>query len=452
MQIHILGICGTFMGGLALLARQLGYTVSGSDKNIFPPMSDQLANAGIELIEGYSASQLNASMDSIIIIGNALSRGNECVEFILNEGLKYTSGPQWLAEHVLADRHVLAVAGTHGKTTTSSILAWILESAGKQPGFLIGGVAENFGLSARLGDSELFVIEADEYDTAFFDKRSKFIHYRPKTLLINNIEFDHADIFADMGAIRREFHHMIRTLPAQGQIVLRQDDTEISRIIEMGCWTPRVSFGIGAGDWTAEPLADDYCRFCIKHNGEEVGQVEWDLIGKHNCENALAALTTAAQLGLEPADACRALTDFKSVKRRLQRLACVNDITVYDDFAHHPTAIETTLHGLRMNVGRQRIITILEPRSNTMKMGVHQDSLAQALSESDQVMLYQAENIKLDLNRISTEIGDKCRIYTQIEEIIQAAATQSRAGDHIVIMSNGAFDNIHQRLIERLQA
>lgn len=452
MQIHILGICGTFMGGLALLARQLGYTVSGSDKNIFPPMSDQLANAGIELIEGYSASQLNASMDSIIIIGNALSRGNECVEFILNEGLKYTSGPQWLAEHVLADRHVLAVAGTHGKTTTSSILAWILESAGKQPGFLIGGVAENFGLSARLGDSELFVIEADEYDTAFFDKRSKFIHYRPKTLLINNIEFDHADIFADMGAIRREFHHMIRTLPAQGQIVLRQDDTEISRIIEMGCWTPRVSFGIGAGDWTAEPLADDYCRFCIKHNGEEVGQVEWDLIGKHNCENALAALTTAAQLGLEPADACRALTDFKSVKRRLQRLACVNDITVYDDFAHHPTAIETTLHGLRMNVGRQRIITILEPRSNTMKMGVHQDSLAQALSESDQVMLYQAENIKLDLNRISAEIGDKCRIYTQIEEIIQAAATQSRAGDHIVIMSNGAFDNIHQRLIERLQA
>lgn len=452
MQIHILGICGTFMGGLALLARQLGYTVSGSDKNIFPPMSDQLANAGIELIEGYSASQLNASMDSIIIIGNALSRGNECVEFILNEGLKYTSGPQWLAEHVLADRHVLAVAGTHGKTTTSSILAWILESAGKQPGFLIGGVAENFGLSARLGDSELFVIEADEYDTAFFDKRSKFIHYRPKTLLINNIEFDHADIFADMGAIRREFHHMIRTLPAQGQIVLRQDDTEISRIIEMGCWTPRVSFGIGAGDWTAEPLADDYCRFCIKHNGEEVGQVEWDLIGKHNCENALAALTTAAQLGLEPADACRALTDFKSVKRRLQRLACVNDITVYDDFAHHPTAIETTLHGLRMNVGRQRIITILEPRSNTMKMGVHQDSLAQALSESDQVMLYQAENIKLDLNRISMELGDKCRIYTQIEEIIQAAATQSRAGDHIVIMSNGAFDNIHQRLIERLQA
>ncbi|MCZ6525543.1 MAG: UDP-N-acetylmuramate:L-alanyl-gamma-D-glutamyl-meso-diaminopimelate ligase [Gammaproteobacteria bacterium] len=452
MQIHILGICGTFMGGLALLARQLGYTVSGSDKNIFPPMSDQLANAGIEIIEGYSASQLNASMDSIIIIGNALSRGNECVEFILNEGLKYTSGPQWLAEHVLADRHVLAVAGTHGKTTTSSILAWILESAGKQPGFLIGGVAENFALSARLGDSELFVIEADEYDTAFFDKRSKFIHYRPKTLLINNIEFDHADIFADMGAIRREFHHMIRTLPAQGQIVFRQDDTEISRIIEMGCWTPRVSFGIGAGDWTAEPLADDYCRFCIKHNGEEVGQVEWDLIGKHNCENALAALTTAAQLGLEPADACRALTDFKSVKRRLQRLACVNDITVYDDFAHHPTAIETTLHGLRMNVGRQRIITILEPRSNTMKMGVHQDSLAQALSESDQVMLYQAENIKLDLNRISMEIGDKCRIYTQIEEIIQAAATQSRAGDHIVIMSNGAFDNIHQRLIERLQA
>ena len=452
MQIHILGICGTFMGGLALLARQLGYTVSGSDKNIFPPMSDQLANAGIELIEGYSASQLNASMDSIIIIGNALSRGNECVEFILNEGLKYTSGPQWLAEHVLADRHVLAVAGTHGKTTTSSILAWILESAGKQPGFLIGGVAENFGLSARLGDSELFVIEADEYDTAFFDKRSKFIHYRPKTLLINNIEFDHADIFADMGAIRREFHHMIRTLPAQGQIVLRQDDTEISRIIEMGCWTPRVSFGIGAGDWTAEPLADDYCRFCIKHNGEEVGQVEWDLIGKHNCENALAALTTAAQLGLEPADACRALTDFKSVKRRLQRLACVNDITVYDDFAHHPTAIETTLHGLRMNVGRQRIITILEPRSNTMKMGVHQDSLAQSLSESDQVMLYQAENIKLDLNRISAELGDKCRIYTQVEEIIQAAATQSRAGDHIVIMSNGAFDNIHQRLIERLQA
>ena len=451
MQIHILGICGTFMGGLALLARQLGYTVSGSDKNIFPPMSDQLANAGIELIEGYSASQLNASMDSIII-GNALSRGNECVEFILNEGLKYTSGPQWLAEHVLADRHVLAVAGTHGKTTTSSILAWILESAGKQPGFLIGGVAENFGLSARLGDSELFVIEADEYDTAFFDKRSKFIHYRPKTLLINNIEFDHADIFADMGAIRREFHHMIRTLPAQGQIVLRQDDTEISRIIEMGCWTPRVSFGIGAGDWTAEPLADDYCRFCIKHNGEEVGQVEWDLIGKHNCENALAALTTAAQLGLEPADACRALTDFKSVKRRLQRLACVNDITVYDDFAHHPTAIETTLHGLRMNVGRQRIITILEPRSNTMKMGVHQDSLAQSLSESDQVMLYQAENIKLDLNRISAELGDKCRIYTQVEEIIQAAATQSRAGDHIVIMSNGAFDNIHQRLIERLQA
>lgn len=450
MQIHILGICGTFMGGLALLAKQLGHSVSGSDQNIYPPMSDQLADAGIELTEGYSASQLNASID-IIIIGNALSRGNACVEFILNEGLPYTSGPQWLAEHVLADRHVIAVAGTHGKTTTSSILAWILESAGKQPGFLIGGIAENFDRSARLGDSELFVIEADEYDTAFFDKRSKFIHYRPRTLLINNLEFDHADIFADMGAIRREFHHMIRTLPAQGQIVLRHGDAEIDKVIEMGCWTPQVSFGIGAGDWSAEALADDYSRFSIKHNAEEAGQVAWDLIGKHNCENALAALTAAAQLGLEPATACKALAGFKSVKRRLQRLACVNDITVYDDFAHHPTAIETTLHGLRMNVGRQRIITILEPRSNTMKMGIHQDSLAQALAESDQVIFYQADNIKLDLNSISKEMGNKCSIYTQIDDVIQAAASQSRAGDHIVIMSNGAFDNIHQRLIERLQ-
>lgn len=451
MQIHILGICGVFMGSIAMLAKQMGHQVIGSDMDIYPPMSTQLQSAGIELIDGYSATQLKPSPD-LVIIGNTLSRGNECVEFVLNNDLSYSSGPKWLAENILPNRHVLAVSGTHGKTTTASLLAWILDSAGMDPGFLIGGIATNFSESSRLTDAELFVVEADEYDTAFFDKRSKFIHYRPKTLIINNIEFDHADIFADIGAIRREFHHLLRILPGQAQIIARHNDPEITAVIEMGCWTPVETFGIQSGDWTVQLEKEDYSYFHILKGDKIVGTLQWSLIGKHNAENALAAVIAANFVGVNPAEACQACGQFKSVKRRLEKLAIVNGITIYDDFAHHPTAIQSTLEGLRKHVGEQDITAILEPRSNTMKRGVHKHTLAAALAEADQILLYQPDNLSWDLSYISKKIGDKCRIYKHIEEIINDTVSTSKPGDHIVVMSNGAFDNIHQRLIMRLKS
>ncbi|MFQ5659344.1 MAG: UDP-N-acetylmuramate:L-alanyl-gamma-D-glutamyl-meso-diaminopimelate ligase [Gammaproteobacteria bacterium] len=450
MRIHILGICGSFMGGLALLARQLGHDVSGSDAHIYPPMSTQLERAGIPLLHGDSATHLTPAPDQVII-GNSLSRGNEAVEYVLNQDLNYISGPQWLAENVLAGRHVLAVSGTHGKTTTTAMLAWVLESAGRKPGFLTGGVAGNFGVSVQPGGSDLFVVEADEYDTAFFDKRSKFIHYHPDTLIINNIEFDHADIFADIAAIRREFHHLLRTLPGRGQVIFRHGDEEINRVIEMGCWTPLVSFGIGHGQWQAEAMVEDFSSFRINHGGENIGTVAWPLIGRHNAENALAAIAAAVHVGVRAADACVALGRFKNVKRRLQRLACVRDITIYDDFAHHPTAIRATLEALRKRVGREQIIAILEPRSNTMKMGVHKEALPAALAQADAVLLYQGPDVQWELTSISERLGEICAVYTDIGEIIDAVVVTAKAGDHVLIMSNGAFENIQQRLISRLR-
>lgn len=450
MHLHILGICGTFMGGIALLARDMGFTVSGSDMNVYPPMSDQLRSAGIELMEDYLPEHLCPPPD-IIIIGNSLSRGNACVEYILDKGLPFTSGPRWLAQHILADKHVLAISGTHGKTTTTGMLAWILESTGRKPGFLVGGIPENFGISARPSGSDLFVLEADEYDTAFFDKRSKFIHYFPRTLIINNIEFDHADIFSDMAAIRREFHHLIRTIPATGKIIVNQGDEETRQVLAMGCWTPVEYFGLEGDDWAAVPLRDDFSRVRVCRHGQVLGDLEWDLIGRHNAENALAAIAACHAVGVAPDTAISAMRSFKSIKRRLQKLATVGGINVYDDFAHHPTAILSTLTALRNKVGRQRIITILEPRSNTMKMGVHRDTLAPALAQSDAVRLYQAPDLDWNLSVVSGVLGETCRVFTGIEEIIDDVAAMAAAGDHIIIMSNGGFQNIHQRLISRLK-
>ncbi len=448
MKLHILGICGTFMGSLALLAKALGHEVSGADTNIYPPMSTQLAAAGIPLQDGYAPDGLDAQ--ALILIGNALGRGNPSVEYILEQGLGYTSGPQWLAQNVLPGKHVLAVSGTHGKTTTASILAWLLEAAREKPGFVIGGVAENFGVSARLGESRFFVVEADEYDSAFFDKRAKFIHYRPTTLIVNNIEFDHADIFADMASIRREFHHLLRTVPGNGRIIARQGDSEIEEVLCRGCWTPVVSFG-AEGEWRAEALREDYSAFRVLRSGEELGVVEWALIGRHNAENALAAIAAGCHVGVAAELACRALGDFRGVKRRLQVLARIGSVTLYDDFAHHPSAIRATLEALRRHVGRGRLIAILEPRSNTMKLGVHKDALAAALAPADQSFFYRPDNLQWDPAAGMAGLGERCQIHEDTQSIIEAVWRMRKAGDHIVIMSNGGFENMQQRLLARLE-
>lgn len=450
MKIHILGICGTFMGGIALLARELGHEVSGSDANVYPPMSTQLVEQGITLTEGFDPSQLEPVPD-LVIIGNAMTRGNPCVEHILNHGLCYTSGPQWLSENVLQGRHVLAVSGTHGKTTTTSMLAWTLEAEGLNPGFLVGGIPENFGISARLGGMEYFVIEADEYDTAFFDKRSKFVHYHPKTLIINNIEYDHADIFADLAAIRREFHHLVRIVPGHGLIVAMGDDNEISKVLAMGCWTPVEYFGGADSRWQAKPLQDDYSEFEIMVDNEPCGIVRWDLIGLHNAHNVLATAIAAGHAGLTTGEVCEAMSGFKNVKRRLQRLGEVNGVAIYDDFAHHPTAIRMTLEGLRNKVGKQRIIAIMEPRSNTMRMGVHGEALAKSFSEADHVIFYQPENINWDLKQQTISLGSKREISSDIDNIVENVVKTTKPGDQIVFMSNGGFGGIQQKLLKRLQ-
>ena len=450
MKIHILGICGTFMGGIALLARALGHEVSGSDSNIYPPMSTQLEETGIKLQQGYRAASLQPAPD-LVIVGNVVSRGNPCVEYMLDQGLRYFSGPQWLSEQVLADKHVLAVSGTHGKTTTTSLLAWILESAGKKPGFLIGGVAENFGVSACLGNSRYFVVEADEYDTAFFDKRSKFIHYHPRTLIINNIEFDHADIFHDLADIKREFHRLIRTVPAAGQILHRHGDAEILDMLAQGCWTPCQTFGIHSGDWHLTDNSGNFSAFDVNFGDHRVGSANWDLIGRHNGENALAAIAAAHHVGISPDSACAALNTFKSVKRRLELLAEVAGISIYDDFAHHPTAITATLTALRASApGTGRIIAVFEPRSNTMKLGVHRDALEAALAPADKVLIYQPRDLSWDLSASLSGLGTKCEIYQETGTIIESVRKQAQAGDQVVIMSNGDFDGIHRRLIEAL--
>lgn len=453
MHLHILGICGTFMAGLALLARVSGFRVSGSDANVYPPMSEQLKAAGIEIHEGYDPSALEPDPD-LVVIGNALSRGNPAIEYILRKGLPYTSGPQWLAEQILPGRWVLAVAGTHGKTTTSSLLAWILEYTGRQPGYLIGGIPKNFEASACLGQSPYFVIEADEYDTAFFDKRSKFVHYRPRTLVLNNLEYDHADIFPSLKAIQQQFHQLVRTVPDNGLILAPQEDSALDAVLMMGCWTPVVRFGATktlANAITTHAVADDGSYFEVWRGESRLGQVAWSMLGQHNVSNALAAIGAAHHTGVPVDKACQALGQFQGVRRRLEVCGKVSGVTVYDDFAHHPTAIHKTLAGLRARIGAAHLLAVLEPRSNTMKLGVHKDTLGPALRLADRVLLYQPSDLAWSLDPVIHYLGEKASVFTCTQAIVDGLCAQAQAGDHIVIMSNGGFDNIHQRLLRALR-
>ncbi|MFM2056713.1 MAG: hypothetical protein RLY71_1098 [Pseudomonadota bacterium] len=448
MHIHILGICGTFMGGLAALAREAGHRVTGCDANVYPPMSDQLRALGIELIEGYTPDQLTLKPD-LFVIGNVVSRGNALMEAILDAGAPYTSGPQWLAEHVLAGRHVLAVAGTHGKTTTTSMLAWILEAAGLQPGFLVGGVPQNFGVSARLGSGRPFVIEADEYDTAFFDKRSKFVHYRPRTAILNNLEYDHADIFPDLMAIKTQFHHLVRTVPASGRLVVNAREDSLQRVLARGCWSEVVRFGTrkeepGALRARGEPHAFDVLRGNLK-----VGRVDWELLGEHNQLNALAAIGAAEHVGISPAKAAEALGSFQNVRRRLELRGEAGGVKVYDDFAHHPTAIRTTVNGLRRRVGLDRIIAVFEPRSNTMKLGTMKSQLPWALEEAD-LSICHAGGLDWDAREALLPLGEQARVCDTIEQTVAAVRRAAAPGDHVLVMSNGSFGGIHAQLLDAL--
>lgn len=448
MHLHILGICGTFMGGIAAIARSAGHTVTGCDANVYPPMSDQLRALGIDLIEGFDTGQAGIGAD-VFVVGNVVARGKQpLIEAILDRGLPYTSGPQWLADAVLRDKWVLAVAGTHGKTTTASMLAWILEDAKLNPGFLIGGVPQNFGVSARLTDSPFFVIEADEYDTAFFDKRSKFVHYRPRTALLNNLEFDHADIFPDLAAIETQFHHLVRTVPGNGLIVANGREASLDRVLERGCWTPVERFG-GVGGWTAgEPDADG--GFDVFLDGAPQGRVSWTLIGEHNRLNALAAIAAARHAGVPAAAAIDALARFENVKRRMEVRGSVHGITVYDDFAHHPTAIATTVEGLRAKVGNARILAVLEPRSNTMKLGVMKAQLPGSLRDADTVYCYGA-NLGWDAAEALAPLGGKAHTFDDLDALVDRLLADARSGDHVLVMSNGGFGGIHAKLLEALQ-
>lgn len=448
MHIHILGICGTFMGGAATLARQLGHKVTGSDANVYPPMSTMLESQGIEIIEGFDPDQLNPAPD-LVVIGNAMSRGNPCVEYVLNNNLRYTSGPQWLQEFLLHDRWVLAVSGTHGKTTTSSMLSWILEDCGYQPGFLVGGVLGNFGISARLGESMFFVVEADEYDSAFFDKRSKFVHYHPRTLVMNNLEFDHADIFDDLEAIKRQFHHLVRTVPSNGRILAPKADQALADVLDRGCWSETEYTG-EQGDWRAEKIVKDGSQFHVLLDGEIKGTVKWDLVGDHNVDNALMAIAAARHVGVTADLACESLAKFINTKRRLELKGQVNGVTVYDDFAHHPTAIELTMGGLRNKVGSDKIIAVLEPRSATMKRGVHKDTLAASLHHADEVFLYQPESIEWSVEEVAQQCFQPAYTSADIDQLVDAIVAKAVPGDHILVMSNGGFEGIHGKLLEKL--
>jgi UDP-N-acetylmuramate: L-alanyl-gamma-D-glutamyl-meso-diaminopimelate ligase len=458
MHIHILGICGTFMGGIAVLAKQVGHRVTGCDTNVYPPMSTQLEAQGIELIEGFDPKQINLKPD-MYVIGNVVSRGNPLMEEILNLGLPYISGPQWLAENVLQGKWVLAIAGTHGKTTTSSMLAWVLEYAGLAPGFLIGGVPENFGVSARLpqtpkqdskSTSPFFVIEADEYDTAFFDKRSKFVHYRPRTAVLNNLEFDHADIFDDLAAIQKQFHHLVRTVPQQGLIVIN-DQNSLDAVLAKGCWSPTEKFGTPLG-WEIKNV-DAEGRFDVFFKGERQGNLSWYLLGEHNRMNALAVIAAARHVGVAACIAIEALSEFKNVKRRMETKGVVNNITVYDDFAHHPTAIETTLAGLKAKLDAAysdgKIIAVLEPRSNTMKLGVMKNALPASLKDADEVFCYGA-NLGWDIAEALKPIANKSQTFNDLEKLVEAIAKTAKSGDHILVMSNGGFGGIHQKILDAL--
>jgi UDP-N-acetylmuramate: L-alanyl-gamma-D-glutamyl-meso-diaminopimelate ligase len=445
MHIHILGICGTFMGGIAAIARAAGHKVTGCDANVYPPMSTQLQALGIELIEGFSADQIKLEPD-LFVAGNVVARGNPLMEEILNRGLPYASGPQWLAENVLRGKWVLAVAGTHGKTTGTSMLAWMLEHGGLNPGFLVGGVPENFGVSARLTESPFFVIEADEYDTAFFDKRSKFVHYHPRTATLNNLEFDHADIFNDLAAIETQFHHLVRTVPGNGLIVSNGADANLARVLKRGCWTPVERFCADDG-WQAAARHDD--GFDVQFDGVTQGRVRWDLLGEHNIANALAAIAAARHAGVPAQAAIDALSTFKNVKRRMETKGVAGGVTVYDDFAHHPTAIATTIAGLRAKIGNARLIAVLEPRSNTMKLGVMKDALAASLADADRVFCYSG-GLGWNPADALAPLGAKASVHDDLARLVDDMAAAARAGDHVLIMSNGGFGGIHAKLLSRL--
>ncbi|TXH67512.1 MAG: UDP-N-acetylmuramate:L-alanyl-gamma-D-glutamyl-meso-diaminopimelate ligase [Thiothrix sp.] len=447
MKIHILGICGTFMGGIALLARAQGIEVTGSDANVYPPMSTMLEAEGIKLMDGYDPTHLPTDSNAIVV-GNFMRRGMPIIEQALDQNLPYISGPQWLYENILRERWVLAVAGTHGKTTTASLLAWILDYAGLKPGFLIGGVPENFGISARLGDSPFFVVEADEYDTAFFDKRSKFVHYHPRTVILNNLEYDHADIFPDVQAIKTQFHHLLRMVPSNGLVISNGSDANLISTLGMGCWTPTETFV--QGDWQAELVKTDGSEFQVLYQGQQVGLVQWELLGAHNVHNALAALAAARHVGVPIEHGIAALASFKGVKRRMQLRGQIRGVAVYDDFAHHPTAIATTLAGLRAKVGEGRIIALLEPRSNTMRLGTHKAQIAPALVDADQIWLYQPASLNWDLGSILEDLGSKAQLERDIEQLAAKVAHAAQAGDHILIMSNGGFGGIHDKVLTEL--
>jgi UDP-N-acetylmuramate: L-alanyl-gamma-D-glutamyl-meso-diaminopimelate ligase len=449
MRLHILGIAGTFMGGLAKIARSRGHAVTGCDAQVYPPMSDQLRALGIELHEGYDAEQLERYPADLYVVGNAMTRGKPVIEAILDRGLAYVSGPQWLAENVLAEKWVLAVAGTHGKSTTSSMLAWILEDAGLEPGFLIGGVLRNFGVTARATASPFFVIEADEYDTAFFDKRSKFVWYRPRTAVLGNLEFDHADIFPDLAAIETQFHHLVRVVPSNGLLVVNGAQAALERVLARGAWTPVERFGVGQA-WSVGTIHPDD-SFDVMLEGAKQGTVRWDLMGDHNRQNALAALAAARHAGVPVPRAIEALARFEGVKRRMELRGAAHGIAVYDDFAHHPTAFETTIAGLRRRVGASRIVAVFEPRSNTMKLGTMQDRLASSLSDADLVFCY-AKDLGWDPSHALAALGTRAYTHVDMGTMVETLARMLRPGDHVLVMSNGGFGGVHEKILERLSA
>ena len=453
MHIHILGICGTFMGGIAALARAAGHRVTGCDQNVYPPMSDQLRALDIELIQGYDPKQLQLNPD-VVVVGNVMSRGNDLVEALLDSAIPYTSGPEWLARHVLQYRWVLAVAGTHGKTTTTGMLMWILEYAGCKPGFLVGGVPGNFETTARLGEGPHFVVAADEYDTAFFDKRAKFVHYRPRTAILNNLEHDHADIYPDVASIQWQFHQLLRMVPRNGCVVTNGSDANLEATLKMGCWSGVERFAFAAGEhtgWHASLSGQcDGSRFDVIHGDKHVGTVEWELLGKHNVENAIAAIVAARHAGVVPETAIEALKHFQGVRRRMEVRGVVNGVTVYDDFAHHPTAIATTVDGLRRKVGNARIVAVLEPRSNTMKLGTHSAALPQALSQADRVWMYQGPDVKWDVAGAVASLGSRVSIASNIDALVESLKGELKGGDHVLIMSNGGFGGVHGKLLDAL--